>query len=118
MTTPVLSVRDLHVEFANRRGALHAINGVSFDIARGEVLGVVGESGAGKSVTGLAAIGLIDPPGRISGGEIHLSGAPFDAHRNEPALPSAGSGSGACRSPTVIPNSRRIPRLGPPGQRG
>ena len=45
-----------------RRGALRAIDGVSFDIAKGEVLGVVGESGAGKSVTGLAVIGLIDPP--------------------------------------------------------
>ena len=78
MTTPVLSVRDLRVEFASRRGTLHAINGVSFDIARGEVLGVVGESGAGKSVTGLAAIGLIDPPGRIAGGEIYLSGQRID----------------------------------------
>lgn len=78
MSTPVLSVRDLRVEFASRRGTLHAINGVSFDIARGEVLGVVGESGAGKSVTGLAAIGLIDPPGRIAGGEIHLSGLRID----------------------------------------
>jgi peptide/nickel transport system ATP-binding protein len=78
MSTPVLSVRDLHVEFASRRGTLHAINGVSFDIARGEVLGVVGESGAGKSVTGLAAIGLIDPPGRIAGGEIYLSGQRID----------------------------------------
>ncbi|QUS40926.1 ABC transporter ATP-binding protein [Tardiphaga alba] len=78
MNTPVLDVRDLHVEFASRRGALHAINGVSFAIARGEVLGVVGESGAGKSVTGLAAIGLIDPPGRISGGEINLSGQRID----------------------------------------
>jgi peptide/nickel transport system ATP-binding protein len=78
MSTPVLSVRDLHVEFASRRGTLHAINGVSFDIARGEVLGVVGESGAGKSVTGLAAIGLIDPPGRIACGEIYLSGQRID----------------------------------------
>ena len=78
MTTPVLDIRDLRVEFANRRGTLHAINGVSFDIARGEVLGVVGESGAGKSVTGLAAIGLIDPPGRIAGGEIRLSGLRID----------------------------------------
>ena len=73
MTDAVLSVRNLQVEFASRRGALRAINGVSFDIAKGEVLGVVGESGAGKSVTGLAVIGLIDPPGRIAGGEIHLS---------------------------------------------
>ncbi len=78
MTEPVLSVRNLHVEFASRRGVLRAIDGVSFEIARGEVLGVVGESGAGKSVTGLAAIGLIDPPGRISGGEILLSGSRID----------------------------------------
>ena len=78
MTEPVLSVRNLRVEFASRRGVLRAIDGVSFDIARGEVLGVVGESGAGKSVTGLAAIGLIDPPGRISSGEIYLSGLRID----------------------------------------
>src|ERR1700738_4976989 len=74
MTAPVLSVRNLEVEFVTRRSILHAINGISFDIAKGEVLGVVGESGAGKSVTGLAVIGLIDPPGRISGGEIYLAG--------------------------------------------
>jgi peptide/nickel transport system ATP-binding protein len=75
---PVLSVRDLRVEFVTRRGVLKAIDGVSFDIARGEVLGVVGESGAGKSVTGAAVIGLIDPPGRIAGGEILLSGERID----------------------------------------
>jgi len=78
MTAPILSVRNLKVEFATRRGILHAIDGVSFDIAKGEVLGVVGESGAGKSVTGLAVIGLIDPPGRIAGGEILLSGLRVD----------------------------------------
>ncbi len=78
MTDSVLSVRNLKVEFASRRGALRAIDGVSFDIAKGEVLGVVGESGAGKSVTGLSVIGLIDPPGRISGGEILLSGLRID----------------------------------------
>src|SRR5437588_5681307 len=78
MTNPVLSVRNLQVEFALRRGRLRAIDGVSFEIAKGEVLGVVGESGAGKSVTGLAVIGLIDPPGRISGGEIYLSGLRID----------------------------------------
>ncbi|MGM4989066.1 ABC transporter ATP-binding protein [Tardiphaga sp. 841_E9_N1_2] len=78
MSVPVLSVRNLRVEFASRRGALRAIDGASFDIAKGEVLGVVGESGAGKSVTGLAAIGLIDPPGRIAGGEILLSGLRID----------------------------------------
>lgn len=78
MTQPVLSVRNLEVEFVTRRATLRAINGVSFDIAKGEVLGVVGESGAGKSVTGLAVIGLIDPPGRICGGEIELSGTRID----------------------------------------
>ena len=78
MTEPVLSVRDLKVDFATRRGLLHAIDGASFEIARGEVLGVVGESGAGKSVTGAAIIGLIDPPGRITGGEIRLSGMRID----------------------------------------
>ncbi len=78
MTEPVLSVRDLRVEFVTRRGVLTAIDGVSFEIAKGEVLGVVGESGAGKSVTGAAVIGLIDPPGRIAGGEIRLSGQRID----------------------------------------
>ena len=78
MTLPVLSVRDLKVEFAARRGTLKAIDGVSFDIAKGEVLGVVGESGAGKSLTGTAIIGLLDPPGRISGGEVWLGGERID----------------------------------------
>lgn len=78
MTEPVLSVRNLQVEFASRRGTLRAIDGVSLDIAKGEVLGVVGESGAGKSVTGLSVIGLIDPPGRIAGGEIRLAGLRID----------------------------------------
>ncbi|MBM6592847.1 ABC transporter ATP-binding protein [Microvirga pudoricolor] len=78
MSQPVLSVRDLHVEFVTRRGVLKAIDGISFDIAKGEVLGVVGESGAGKSVTGSAVVGLIDPPGRIAGGEVILSGMRID----------------------------------------
>src|SRR5260370_39405345 len=78
MTEPVLPVLTLQVDSAPRRGTLRAIDDVSFDIAKGEVLGVVGESGAGKSVTGLAVIGLIDPPGRISGGEILLSGLRID----------------------------------------
>src|SRR5207244_11548717 len=78
MTGSVLSVRNLRVEFVTRRSTLRAIDGISFDIAKGEVLGVVGESGAGKSVTGLAIIGLIDPAGRIAGGEIDLSGTRID----------------------------------------
>ncbi len=78
MSDPVISVRNLVVEFATRRGTLRAIDGVSFDIAKGEVLGVVGESGAGKSVTGSAIIGLIEPPGRIAGGQILLNGSRID----------------------------------------
>ena len=78
MTEPVLSVRDLKVGFPTRRGTLTAVDGVSFDIAAGEVLGVVGESGAGKSITGAAIIGLIEPPGRILGGEVRLAGARID----------------------------------------
>ena len=72
MSDPVLSVRGLAVEFPTRRGTLTAVEGVSFEIAAGEVLGVVGESGAGKSVTGAAIIGLIEPPGRLAGGEVWL----------------------------------------------
>src|SRR5258707_1461861 len=72
------TLRTNGVKCLPRRSNLRAIDGISFDIAKGEVLGVVGESGAGKSVTGLAVIGLIDPPGRIAGGEIHLSGMRID----------------------------------------
>ncbi|WP_072247725.1 ABC transporter ATP-binding protein [Roseibaca calidilacus] len=72
MQKPLLTVRDLVVEFPTRRGNLRALDQVSFDIAPGEVLGMVGESGAGKSLTGAAIIGLLEPPGRIAGGEIWL----------------------------------------------
>ncbi len=78
MSEPLLSVKDLRVEFATRRGPLTALDGISFDLAPGEILGVVGESGAGKSLTGLAIIGLLDPPGRIAGGEIRLNGERID----------------------------------------
>ena len=76
--TAALSVRNLRVEIPTRRGVLTAIDDLSFDIAPGEVLGVVGESGAGKSITGSAIIGLLDPPGRIAGGEIRLGGERID----------------------------------------
>ena len=76
---PLLSVDNLRVEFPTRRGTLVAVHDVSFTIAPGEVLGVVGESGAGKSLTGAAIIGLIDPPGRIAGGRIALAGRRIDA---------------------------------------
>ena len=75
---PLLEVRDLRIEFHTRRGVLTAIDGISFSIAPGEVLGVVGESGAGKSLTGAAIIGLLEPPGRIAAGEIRLQGLRID----------------------------------------
>jgi peptide/nickel transport system ATP-binding protein len=78
MTQPLLEVKHLRVEFNTRRGTLVAIDDVSFDIAPGEVLGVVGESGAGKSITGTAIIGLLEPPGRVAGGEILLEGQRID----------------------------------------
>jgi len=78
MSDTVLSVRNLRVEFATRRGTLRALRDVSFDIRRGEVLGVVGESGAGKSMTGAAIMHLIPRPGRIVSGEIHLGGRRID----------------------------------------
>ena len=76
--TQLLQVRNLVVEFPHRRGTLRALDDVSFDIAPGEILGVVGESGAGKSLTGAAIIGLLEPPGRVGGGEIVLEGQRID----------------------------------------
>ncbi|MBX9701890.1 MAG: ABC transporter ATP-binding protein [Acetobacteraceae bacterium] len=74
----LLEVEDLRVEFPTRRGTLTALDGVSFGIEPGEVLGVVGESGAGKSMTGAAIIGLLEPPGRIAGGQVRLAGRRID----------------------------------------
>lgn len=74
----LLQVKNLVVEFPHRRGTLRALDDVSFDIAPGEILGVVGESGAGKSLTGASIIGLLEPPGRIAGGEVLLEGRRID----------------------------------------
>lgn len=74
----LLQVKQLVVEFPGRRGTLRALDRVSFEIAPGEILGMVGESGAGKSLTGAAVIGLLEPPGRVAGGEIVLEGQRID----------------------------------------
>ncbi len=74
----LLQVQNLVVEFPGRRGTLRALDDISFDIAPGEILGVVGESGAGKSLTGAAIIGLLEPPGRIGSGRILLEGQRID----------------------------------------
>ena len=79
----LLQVKNLIVEFPNRHGTLRAIDNISFDIAPGEILGVVGESGAGKSLTGASIIGLLEPPGRIASGEVLLEGQRIDNLSNE-----------------------------------
>ncbi len=75
---PLLRVENLRVEFPTRRGTLVAVDDVCFHIDEGEVLGVVGESGAGKSLTGAAIIGLLEPPGRIAHGRIVFDGKRID----------------------------------------
>ena len=78
MPAPLLEVKSLRVEFPTRRGTLLALDDISFTISPGEILGVVGESGAGKSLTGASIIGLLDPPGRIAAGQILLAGQRID----------------------------------------
>jgi len=74
----LLQVQNLVVEFPHRHGALRALDDISFDIEPGEILGVVGESGAGKSLTGASIIGLLEPPGRVVSGQILLEGQRID----------------------------------------
>ena len=74
MNTPYLSIEDLHVQFNTYAGIVRAVNGVGFDIRSGEMFGLVGESGCGKTVTGLAILRAIPPPGRIMKGRIFFNG--------------------------------------------
>jgi peptide/nickel transport system ATP-binding protein len=70
----VLRVEELRTHFHTRAGTVKAVDGISFELARGEIVGLVGESGSGKTVTGFSLLGLVDPPGRIVAGSIRLNG--------------------------------------------
>jgi peptide/nickel transport system ATP-binding protein len=74
MIEPVLSVKNLTTHFFTRVGVVKAVDGVSFDLAKGEIMGLVGESGSGKTVTGFSLLGLVDAPGRIVEGSVKLNG--------------------------------------------
>ena len=75
MPDPILSIRDLVVEFATDDGVVHAVDGITYDVFPGEVLGIVGESGSGKSVSTMSILGLIpQPPGKIVSGEAIFDG--------------------------------------------
>jgi peptide/nickel transport system ATP-binding protein len=84
---PVLAVRDLQVTFATDQGPLRAVGGISYSIDPGRTLGVVGESGCGKSVSALAVLGLVPPPGQVTGGTIRLGALDLTA-MDEDALPA------------------------------
>ena len=72
--TPTLAVENLETHFFTKAGAAKAVDGVSFTVAKGEIMGLVGESGSGKTVTGFSIIGLVDPPGEIVGGKVLFKG--------------------------------------------
>ena len=91
---PLLEVEDLRVRFKTQRGLVHAVNGISFDVRPGETLGLVGESGCGKSVTALATMGILPRAARITSGSIRLDGRELA----RPLRARAGGGSAARRS--------------------
>ncbi|BAZ03715.1 ABC transporter ATP-binding protein [Calothrix sp. NIES-3974] len=87
MQDTILDVRNLQVEFSGDGKSVKAVDGISFQVRRGQTLGIVGESGSGKSVTSLAVMGLVQSPGRVSGGEILFSSQPDSKPINLRSLP-------------------------------
>ncbi len=74
IVAPAIEVTDLTTHFFTKAGVVKAVDGVSFSVAKGEIMGLVGESGSGKTVTGFSVLGLVDPPGRVVGGSIKIAG--------------------------------------------
>ena len=99
----VLDVRDLQVHFFTDAGVVKAVDGVDFSLGEGEVLGLVGESGSGKTVTGFSILRLVDPPGRLVGGQILFKGTD---------LANLSAGSWTDRSGSTGKRSRTRPRQG------
>lgn len=117
MQEPVVDVRNLRVDFPNRRGTVTALSDVSLSIRPGEILGVVGESGAGKSMTGLAIQGLLEAPGHIAGGEVWLGKTRIDTLDDRAMEKFADAKSGLffrTRSPRSIRCSRWARNLSKP----
>ena len=111
--TPVLSIRDLVVEFPFREDTFRAVDGVSFEIMPGEVLGVVGESGAGKSMTGAAVIGLIERPGRIAAGAVVTQGTVVPPGSVMAGVPASRSHTAGHRNDRRMRSLPRLPALHP-----
>ena len=91
---PLLTLRDLRTHFRSDHGTVHAVNGVDLAIHPGEILGIVGESGCGKTVLALSILRLVEPPGKIVGGEIRFAGADVLAMRGAALAALRGSGIG------------------------
>ena len=91
---PILSVRDLAVSFPVKNGDVHAVNGVSFDVHPGEMLGIVGESGCGKSQTMRAILGLTSAPGRVTGGTVEFDGQDLTTLSRQALRTVRGTGIG------------------------
>jgi peptide/nickel transport system ATP-binding protein len=89
----LLSIDNLKTHFFTKAGVVKSVDGVSFDLDRGEILGIVGESGSGKSVTGFSIMGLVDPPGRIVEGSIRFDGQDLVGMPSRRCAICAGAGS-------------------------
>ena len=109
--TPIHSIRNLGVHFAQDEGLVRAVDGASFDLHPGKILGIVGESGCGKSVTARAVLQILDHPGRIVGGEIWLDRpgfSPVDIARLSPRSPDgncSAAGRSRCAASSTAPGT-------------